>query len=274
MKKIFLILTFCGIAGQLFGQSDYQFFFDKEGKMFVLPRIKNYELKIPEIKMESYTPASTLRLDIQLNSFTPEFTQTLFDERPMDMQILSEAYRPFFNVFAPMLRKVSPMAFDFHETKVVPLTDNSTFLISGHQYTWPGAGGFTSIVPAYAWQSGNWTLTGGGFAGRFYTPFNASPAYNAGANVGARFEINDRMAIRGWGQYTHYFGEEKNNPHMLMNPFFYHTGAGGAFEFKFNDDFGVGVGVNYEYNPRRRRMEPQYLIYPVFNSKTIQIRVN
>lgn len=276
MKKIFLTLLFCGIAGLVFGQSEFQYILDKEMKRFALPRPKGkeYVLKVPEAKFDSYTPASTLRLHLWTDLDNPEFDQPLRDERPMDMQIRSEAYRPYYDVYSPMLRRISPMAFDFHETTVVPMTDNFTFLVSGHQYTWPGAGGYVSVIPSLAWQSGQWTLTGSGFAGRHYTPFNPSPGINVGANLGVRFEINDRMALRGWGQYSHYFEGEKNNPHLLMNPFFYHTGAGGAFEFKFNDDFGVGVGVNYEYNHRRRRMEPQYLFYPVFNSKTIQIRVN
>ena len=58
---------------------------------------------------------------------------------------------------------------------------------------------------------------------------------------------------------------------MLRNPFFYHTQVGGAMEFKITDNFWMGAGVNYEYNPVRRKMEPQFLVYPVFKSGRFKI---
>ena len=73
-----------------------------------------------------------------------------------------------------------------------------------------------------------------------------------GFNAMASYDVTDWMTVRGWGQYTFYDHNERNNPHMLMNPFYNHTNVGGAFEFKVNDSgFRVGVGVNYEYNPIR-----------------------
>ena len=54
-------------------------------------------------------------------------------------------------------------------------------------------------------------------------------------------------------------------------PFFYHTQVGGAMEFKITDNFWMGAGVNYEYNPVRRKMEPQFLVYPVFKSGRFKI---
>ncbi len=131
------------------------------------------------------------------------------------------------------------------------------------------------ISSGMAWQSGKWTVTGSGFAGHFYTPFNLSPAYLTGANATVRYEINDRLATRVWGQYAYYFNGEKYNPHLQMNPFFNHTSVGGAMEYKFNDNFGVGMGIDYRHNPRNGKLEPQYLFYPVFNTKSgIQIRVH
>ena len=58
---------------------------------------------------------------------------------------------------------------------------------------------------------------------------------------------------------------------MLRNPFFYHTQIGVAMEFKITDNFWMGAGVNYEYNPVRRKMEPQFLVYPVFKSGRFKI---
>ncbi|KEJ85067.1 hypothetical protein HMPREF1002_04779 [Porphyromonas sp. 31_2] len=42
-------------------------------------------------------------------------------------------------------------------------------------------------------------------------------------------------------------------------------------EFKITDNFWMGAGVNYEYNPVRRKMEPQFLVYPVFKSGRFKI---
>lgn len=264
MKRGFLLIMVLLCSMGLRGQSDFSFILNKEGKIIVIPKNKTYELNIPKFSYKTYTPATTRKIDHELREFTPSLVPYM-DERPMDMQISSEAYRPFFNVFTPMLREVSPMALDFNETYVKRLNDHFDFLANGTQYTWPGAGGITRMTTALSWQSGNWRLTGGAFGGRFFTPFNPNPDLMGGFNAEAAFQATDWLKIRGWGQYT-FYGNEKQNPHMLSNPFLNHTQVGGALEFKLGDDFGIGVGVNYEYNHLRRKMEPQYLIYPIFNN--------
>ncbi|MDR1403142.1 MAG: hypothetical protein LBJ60_05515 [Tannerellaceae bacterium] len=245
---------------------------NKEGKVIAIPKYKTYELSIPEYSYKSYTPSSKMKMEMKLQEFIPEYRLSL-DERPMDMQVLSAAYRPFFDIYAPMMRAVSPTAFDFQETSIVPVNDNMAFFATGVQYSWPGMGGLTTINPGMMWRQNNWTVTGGGFAGRYYTPFNPHPEYMGGANLQVRYDVNERIALRTWGQYTYYDGAEKNNPHLLMSPFYNHTSVGGAAEFMINENFGIGGGVNYEYNPHKRRMEPQYLLFPVFRSKNIKVGV-
>lgn len=271
MKRgcLLLILWMGAISLSVRAQSDLTFTMNKEGKVLIIPRQKHYELNLPKFSYKSYTPSSTRNIESKLQEFSPG-APIKADERPMDMQISSAAYRPYFNVFTPMLRQVSPMALDFNETSVIPLNDRFAFLVNGRQYTWPGAGGFTEISPSLTWQNERWMLGVGGFAGKFYTPFNPSPSLMGGVNVQGRYAITEWMAIRAWGQYAAY-GDEDKNPHMLLNPFYNHTSVGGALEFKFTDNAGVGFGVNYEYNPMRRKMEPQYLIYPIFRSKNIRI---
>lgn len=245
---------------------------NKEGKIIAIPKFKTYELNIPEYSYKSYTPSSNREIEMKLQEFMPEF-QPVLDERPMDMQVLSAAYRPFFDIYAPMMYAVSPMAFDFSETSINPISDNLAFFTTGTQYSWPGLGRITTINPGMIWHQDNWTITGGGFAGRFHTPFNPHPGYMGGVNLQVRYDINERIALRTWGQYAFYGDGEKDNPHMLMNPFFNHTNVGGAVEFMINENFGIGGGVNYEYNPRLRRMQPQYLVFPVFKSKNIKVGI-
>ncbi|MDR3141807.1 MAG: hypothetical protein LBU37_08810 [Tannerellaceae bacterium] len=242
----------------------------KEGKIRALPKYKTYELALPAYSYKSYMPSTKMDVKTKWKEFTPEF-QLPLDESPMDVQVLSAAYRPFFDIYAPMIQAVSPMAFDFRETSIVPVNNNMVFFTAGSRYTWPGAGGMTTINPGMIWRQADWTITGGGFAGRFYTPFNPYPGYMAGANLQVKYDVNKRIALRTWGQYAFYGEGENYNPYMLMNPFYNHTSVGGAAEFMINENFGIGGGINYEYNPYKRRMEPQYQLYPVFRNMNIKI---
>jgi hypothetical protein len=267
------ILLFCLFLSGVFlaqGQSSFIYTVNDEGKIIAIPTPRvNWSLKIPELSYKSYTPSTTAGIDTKLQEFLPEMSLSL-DERPENMQILSAAYRPFFNAYTPMLRRSSPMAFDYSELSVTPLAENLSFLVHGYRQTFPGAGGTTAINPLLAWRKGKWTLQGGGFAGKFYTPFNPHPELMGGLNILASYDATDWLTVKTWGQYT-YYGKEKNNPHMLMNPMFNHTGVGGAMEFMIFDNVGVGVGVNYEFNHLKRKMEPRYLVYPVIKAGKFKI---
>lgn len=269
LLTLLLILSGLTLFTSIRAQTDLVLTMNKEGKIVAIPRKEHYELNIPQWSYKSYTPSSSRDIESKLREFVPDIPATP-DERPMDMQVQSAAYRPYFDVFTPMLRRVSPMALDFNETSVIPIGDNLYFLTNGRQYTWPGAGGLTEIAPSLVWKTGRFTFNAGAFGGKFYTPFNVSPALMGGVNAQVKYDATDRIALRAWGQYAVY-GDEDKNPHMLLNPFYNHTSVGGAVEFKFNENFGIGVGVNYEYNPIRRKMEPQYLIYPIFRSRNIRI---
>ena len=228
-RGLFIFMAWICVVG-IQAQSDFSFILNKEGKIIVLPKNKTYELNIPKASYKTFTPAGTRDIDIKLREFTPDIPHTSLQERPMDMQISSAAYQPFFNVYTPM----------------------------------------TIMNGGISWHSGNWSLYGGGFGGRFFSPFNPSPGITAGANVQVEYQPTDWLKLKGWGQYA-YYADEYNNPHMLRNPFFYHTKVGGSMEFKVTDNFWMGAGINYEYNPVRRKMEPQFLVYPVFKSGRFKI---
>ncbi|MDD2436717.1 MAG: hypothetical protein PHG27_05785 [Massilibacteroides sp.] len=263
MKQIIIILFFLALGNGLKAQADFTFMLNKEGKLIALPRKDRIELNIPIFFYKSYTPASTRMVDDLLNAYNPVTVSNL-DERPMDMQVLSGAYKPFFNEYAPMLRRVSPMAFDFKETELLPINENLTFAVTGQQQTWPGMGGLTSINPALIWQSGAWEIGGGGFAARYYTPFNASPEFVSGVNLHTGFQATDWLKVNMWGQYAGYNNNERKNPHMLLSPYFYHNSVGTSLEFKLNENFGVGTGIQYEFNPMRNKWERQFLLFPIF----------
>ncbi len=269
MKKAVLSLMLMALACPVFAQSLFDLVEAGSGKVIFMPRKPTYDfqVRIPEVTYHAYTPSFTVKLmEEQLRDYMPAYTSVTLDDRPMDMQVRSAAYRPFYEEYALMLQSINPMAFDFRETSVVPLTPQLAFFTTGRQFTWPGAGGLTDIRSGLAWQLDRLTLSGSAFAGRFYTPFNVSPGYMGGVELDAYYQVTDWLGVRSWGQYSVYNDRERFNPHMLMNPSINHTGVGGAFEFYFNDKFGVGMGMNYEFNPWKRKLEPQYFAYPIFRS--------
>lgn len=267
-----LILLACTLC--LHAQSELTWIRTGEGRIVAVPKRAVFELNLPKNAYKSVTPSDMHAIEAKLREFVPDLVvPTAFDrERPMDMAISSTAYQPFFNPYTPMLRRVSPMALDFHEASIVPVNEKVSFITSGQQYTWPGIGGLTRIDTELQWNAGHLAFTGGTFAGRYFTPFNLSPQLMGGFHLMSAYELTDWMTVRGWGQYTFYDSKEQKNPHMLLNPFYNHTNVGGAFEFKVNEGgFKIGVGVNYEYNPVRGRMERQFLFYPAGKIGTFRI---
>lgn len=267
--SILLLLFACSLSAQ----SDFSWIRNKEGKMIAVPKRVTFNLNLPKFTYFTYTPSERQFIESKLKEFMPDMPSS-YQERPMDMQVASDAYKPFFNVFTPMIRRVSPMALDFDETSITPIDDHLAVVVRGQQYTWPGVGGITRINPQLLWQNDRVSVIGGLFAGRYFTPFNPSPQLTGGFNLLTSYEVNDLITLKAWGQYAFYNENEQRNPHMLMNPFYNHTSVGGALEFKVTDDFKVGVGMNYEYNPVRGKMEPQYLIYPTGKSGRIKLGIH
>ncbi len=266
-------------------QSTLKFIVDKEGKLFAIPSETTYEIKVPEATYKSYTSVSeqNRRLQEKYTEAYREFTSFsrvefifadysyLHDvDRPANMNVLSDAYRPFFNPYTPMLWQINPMALDYDEWLVKPIGPNTAFLVNGVQETWPALGGINIASMAVSHRAGSFTVTTGGFAGRYYTPYTPNPSYWGGVNISAKYEINDWMAMRAWGSYA-FFGENKADPFMVANPWMNRTNVGGSMEFKVSDDFGFGIGVNYQHNHFNNRMEPQFLFYP-FGSAGSRVR--
>lgn len=215
-----------------------------------------FDLNLPKFTYKSFTPSDRQLIEAKLREFIPDLpVQSAYEqERPMDMIISSAAYQPFFNPYTPMLRRVSPMALDFHEVSIIPVSEQVAFITSGQQYTWPAS----VVLPGstrnyYGHTTGSpcrEALSADAISPRSILPPNSWAGFNAMAS----YDVTDWMTVRGWGQYTFYDHNERNNPHMLMNPFYNHTNVGGAFEFKVNDSgFRVGVGVNYEYQSDPRK---------------------
>ena len=264
ITRCIILLGLLIIALQMTAQEDYVVSVHRNGELTLEPTsvVNMNARKMPEYFSRSYQPLRTFHIDSMLQHFTPELS-TIPDERPLDRQIASSAYLPFFSAYTPMLRRISPMALDFNETSVVPISSNLSLLANGRQYTWPGAGGTTFIRPELSWTTGRLTLSGGLLAGRYYSPLNFHSNAFVGTSASASFQVNDKIDIRGWGQYVNY-GNDDKNPHLQLNPFFNHSDVGGAIELHRNENFGLGVGVDYQFNPIRRKWDRRTLVYPIF----------
>ena len=95
-------------------QNRLKFIMDKEGKLFAIPVETNYEIRIPEVSYKSYTPVSEQNRQAleRYQDIYQKFSEGTMDDiaffsfpagnqeadRPMNMNTLSEAYRPFFLV--------------------------------------------------------------------------------------------------------------------------------------------------------------------------------
>ncbi|WP_139785135.1 hypothetical protein [Parabacteroides sp. Marseille-P3160] len=265
MKQIKILLLFFSLIMSAQAQSSFTFELNKEGKIIAIPKEIELNLNVPSFDYKSYTPQTTTAVENNLKKIEVE-TQSLpsVKDRPMNMQLLSAAYLPFFNPYASMLRRVSPQAFDFREIELVPINESLTFSVLGLKDSWIGTGGVTSLSPALTWRYNNLALTGGAFVTNYYSPFNISPEYMGGFYTHAGYELSNRFGVDMWGQYAIYDGSEEKNPHLLMSPFYDHTRAGGGIRMKITEKFSVGAGMQYEYNPVNRKWNRQFLVYPIF----------
>lgn len=265
MKVMTIILFFCSALSLLQAQNGFTYTMNKEGRIVAIPRQIELNLNIPSFNYKSYTPQTGTAIEYQLKEIKDQ-TESLpsIMDSPMNMQILSAAYRPFFNPYALMLHRVNPSAFDFKEIEILPLSESLYFSVAGQKQHWIGLGGITSLQPALTWKWNKLTITGGSLVSSYATPFNLSPEYMGGLRTHISYELNDRFGIDTWGQYAVYNENEKKNPHVLMNPFYDHTNVGGAIRMKVTENFGIGAGMQYEFNPVNRKWNRQILLYPIF----------
>ena len=156
MKKCCLIIGIClSSLCSIHAQSRLKFIVDKEGKLFAIPSETNYEIKVPEATYKSYTSVSEQNRRLQEKYAEAYRKYTSFNrveyiftdysylqeaDRPANMNVLSEAYRPFFNPYTPMLWRINPMALDYDEWYIKPVAFNTAVLVNGRQETWPALG--------------------------------------------------------------------------------------------------------------------------------------
>ena len=182
-----IILLLCALCLQ--AQSDLTWIRTKEGRMVAVPKRAVFDLNLPKFTYKSFTPSDRQLIEAKLREFIPDLpVQSAYEqERPMDMIISSAAYQPFFNPYTPMLRRVSPMALDFHEVSIIPVSEQVAFITSGltihmarHRWSYPDQHGTTmDIRPVLP--------VGRRFRRTLFHPFNPSPNSWAGSMRSASY---------------------------------------------------------------------------------------
>ena len=253
-----------------------RFVMDHNGKLYAIPTEKKYEWKIPQEVYKSYIPISEQNrlLGQKYMEFYQRYSEEITNEahsvallnlpesdRPANMHTLSEAYRPFFHPYTAMLRRMNPMALDYDELYIHPMSENSLFWANGIQESWPGLGGINVIQTSFTQTFGKVSISAGGFGGRYYTPYTDSPSLWGGLNIMTHYQMNDWMALKAWGSYA-FYGKNSADPFMNLNPMLNRTNVGGALEIKVTDNFKLGFGINYQYDQMNHRMNRQFLFSP------------
>ncbi|MDR0995797.1 MAG: hypothetical protein LBL81_05855 [Tannerella sp.] len=263
---ILACLCCCGLQAQ-----EAKLSLDKEGKIMVA---------LPAPRPWLPLPNRSLPLTSSLNTSAPGADSLYtkgnywFDEDlPRDRQVLSDAYRPFYDPFAPMYLRMLPTAWDFQEASVVPINEKTALVAIGRRETWPLLGGVTDLNAGLFWQSGRLSISGGLLGGAYSTPLSPAASLMTGANLQVRYTLNDRLALRAWGQYLYYAPGERRNFYLNNSPFFQTSGYGAALEYMLTEHFGLGGGVEGNFNYLKGRMEYRPIVYPIFKVGKFKIEV-
>ena len=265
-RRILALAAFLTLALMAAAQSDLTWFVDKSGKIFVLPKMKQYHLEYTPLEKIDLTPRGSRAIDLE-HLQLDLVPQPTVEERPADMRVLSGAMRPFFDPFFPMHQSLSPtgMGLDFDELYVYPLADQVDFLARGAQYSWPGIAGTTTFSTLISWHNDRLRITGGAFGGRYFTPFTSDASLMVGAHLHISYQATDWMKLHAWGDYFYHDPAQNRNGYLIMNPNLNLNQVGGGVEFKVSDNFSFGVGANFQYHPGLRGMRPGVIFAPIFD---------
>jgi hypothetical protein len=269
MKRLIFLLLLTYFTAAINAQREFKLVFTEKGKAIAIPDPRKPSYIIPEYSFGKITPPST-DLDYTVTTASTDYNE-LLSTQPFNVQVLSAAYRPYFNPFTPLLTKASPTALDFTEYSFLPLNEKLGLFTTGQKVTYPFLAGKTTLSSMLVWQHERLNIMGGGFVGTFYTAFNNSPVLMGGLKLDLHYELSEKFALRGWGSYTVYQGQERKNPLIYTLPVFNYTGFGSALEFMFNENFGVGGGIEYEFNYLKGRLEPHPVVYPIFKIGNVTI---
>lgn len=134
--------------------------------------------------------------------------------------------------------------------------------------TFPTMGSIMEAGAGLTYYSPNerWELGGGFYAAQYTIPSRMHGAQmDLGLNASLAYRINDRIRVRGFGQYSG-FGKS-NSLNGYMNPMYPQSGYGIVMEVKVTDWLEIHGGMERVYDPTKMKWTTVPLLYPVINIK-------
>lgn len=186
------------------------------------------------------------------------------DSLTMNMRIyVPEFYQgPMYNYLS---ESKFPYANDYAYYAGYLLSDRSWLTTSSTYDTYVLMGAASNVGGTYHYLlADNLTLSAGAYMSKYVIGLET---YNdMGVNAGLKYQITDRIAIHGFGQYSGFANKHKFD--SSFSPWAYpQTNFGGAFEYKVTDRFGIMGGMERQLNPMTGKWRNVPFIMPVFYGK-------
>lgn len=209
-------------------------------------RINNDGLILPDITLPRPQASPAMEDSITLRISVPEFTKV-----PWPTPRLGEGG--------------NPQARDYNQYDAFLLTPDSYLNTYSTYNTYPTMGTYVEAGAAYTHRLGDrWEVTGGMYATKYTMPsFVHGSQLDAGFNGSLVFRINDRMRIRGVGQYS--INGQRNATHGYLSPMAPQSYYGAIMELKVTDWLELHGGVERVYDPMKMKWTTVPILYPVIN---------
>jgi len=158
-----------------------------------------------------------------------------------------------------------PLVNDYAYYAGYRLSDRSWLTTSSTYDTYMNMGEARYIGGTYNYLLlDNLTLSAGSYISKYRIGLNQFN--DAGVNASLKYQITDRIAIHGFGQYSGFARKHKFdssfNPGLAPT-----TNYGGAFEYKVSKGFGIMGGMMRELNPMTGKWRNTPFIMPVIYAK-------
>lgn len=225
--------------------------------------------RFPNLKERNiFDDQSSLQQDKSIVSDEPSVTDTL----PVNMRIyVPRFYQGPLNDY--LSESEYPFANDYAYTAGYMLSDRNWLTTYSSSTTYLFVGSANKIGGTYnQLLSDNVTLSLGAYAAKYgsLNTFVEGGSYqiknDMGANVALKYQVTDRIAIHGFGQYS-VFSRDRKFDTSIVPGMYEQTKYGGAFEYKVNKSFGIMGGMERQLNPMTGKWKNVPFLAPVFYGK-------
>lgn len=194
-------------------------------------------------------------------------------KRPDSLTMNMTVYVPEFYQ-GPLYNYLSdseyPYANDYAYYAGYRLSDRSWLTTSSTHDTYLFVGSLYNIGGRYNYMlTDNLTLSAGAYILKYGDIGTFTGGYkirnDAGVNAALKYQITDRIAIHGFGQYSA-FGK-RNKLDSSYAPWYPTSNFGAAFEYRVSKGFGIMGGVERQLNPMTGKWKNVPFLAPVFYGK-------